>query len=449
MKKNRNRALIATLCAAVAFASAGAISNGAYADGLSRIYVYDSTTSTSCNLYHETDTTADCAASYGSYDTTTGVLTLGADVNGKSINIVDVSNPGNSYTIKSTGDVSANLSTPSYATITFDLGEHSWTQNDEDSYINMPAYGTTIIKSGTLNLVSKLSNNVLQIDGGAINTNAILAEDEAKIATTGNIDAKIFEMNGGVLNMKNVDLRVEDTIDINDGEITIENKYGMGGGVIRLSGSGDVEFNLNDGSVTLDAKGYSRDGINAISTGDGSVTININGGALNINNTEKGISADAMTSKDAKVNFNGGVSTFKNSADYAVKIDHLDDPEHAIAFGEGIGIIEPKLYVFWIDENWAEGEEYGQTGIVAENTLTIAEGGKVTRHYGWEIGYDDNDTEEEESDLKVPDTGMFSGENGNGMIMVISLGLLALVSVVVYAVQYAVRRYYNNMKFRK
>lgn len=452
-KRIKTGTQVAVLCAVAALGGVYAFGNGAYADAGSQlsISVYDGTTS--CYIY-DASYEADCDASYGSYNIDTSTLTLGTGVNGKSVRVSDLSNPGNSYVIKSTADISASLSTPSYATITFDLGEYSWTQNDsESSYLSMPTYGTTIMKSGTLNLISQFTNYNLQIDGGTINTNAVIDSSDRKEMTTGDVKAETFVMNGGVLNMKNGELEINNA-SINDGELMIENPYGLGG-VVSVSGSGDVDFNLNGGSVTIDAKGMSKSGIDISSYNNGNVTVNINGGVLNIKNTETGISAGGVASKNTKINFNGGVSTFKDSSRYAIKLDYSDDPENAIAFGEDMGIVEPNLYVFWVDENYYEGER-GQAGIVAENTLTIAEGGTVRRYYGWEIGDGDGEDESElevpntdKSSPKTPDTGVFSGEGNNGIVAMISLGLLALVSGVAYVAGYIVKRCRGGVRFQK
>lgn len=374
----------------------------------------------------------DCEESYGSYDVATGTLTLGAGVNGKSVHIVDISEPGNSYTIKASADISAGLSTPGYATVTFDLENHSWTQPTEDpKFFTMPTYGTTIVKSGTINMVDMFSNNNLTITGGSVNMSGNSA------VATGGVSAGVFTMNGGSLNIENGDLEIKTNAEINGGEIDIKNKYGFGG-CIYLSTAEGAEFNLNGGIVTVDAEGSSRSGIE----GSSNNVVTINGGKLNINNSAYGVH---LNGKNSKINFNGGTTTIKNSSRYAVDLRYVNDPENAIGFKDGIGIVEPNLYVFWEDDkngttNW--------TGIVAEDTLTIAEGGKVRRHYGWDIGDGDSD-DNEESDLKVPDTGIFSSENSSAMIVAISMGALAALTGGAYAISYIVKRYGARAKFLK
>lgn len=433
MKKKTS---VAIACLATVAAGVGFVPNGVYADasGLSRIYVYESsaTSTTSCNLYYAGGE-ADCNETFGSYDAGNNVLTLGSGVNGKSVYIVDSSETGNTYTIKANSDISAAFSLPSYATINFDLENYSWTEPTTDSnFFNTPSYGKVVFNSGTFNFVDMLSANELEINGATINTSG------TQLITTGNIKAKKFTMNSGIVSMENGDLEVDDSLDINGGTINVTNPYGSGG-CIYIGSTNSTKLNMTGGVVTLDAEGYSRSGIYA-SSGKSNV-VTISGGELIIKNTDNGFN---IVGEGSKLNFNGGVTKIINSGTYAVDMRDTSDPENDIAFGSGMGILEPGVHVFWIDDNWTSSDDTNWTGIVASGeTVTIAEGGTVVRHYGWEIGNN------EKNDVKVPNTGVFSVENGGVMMAMISVGVLAAVSCVVYVVSYIAKRCKSGVRFNR
>ena len=194
------------------------------------------------------------------------------------------------------------------------------------------------------------------------------------------------------------------------------------------------------GTVVLDAKDGGRSGIYGSRE---NIIVNINGGSLNINNATYGVS---LNGGDNKINFNGGTTIIKNPETYAVDLRHLDDPENAISFGQGMGIKEPNLYVFWEDE---EIGIMGWTGIVAEDILTIAEGGTVKKYYGWDIGEIDPEVDDDVTDVKVPDTGVFSSENGGVIVAAVSLGAVELLAGGLYGIRYAIERRSMRVGFQK
>ena len=249
--KKQDKFLALTACVVTAMAGVNLVCGASIhaAGGSSRVYVYDAnagTTGASCDLYNSDGTSPDCDASYGSYNATTGVLTLGTGVNNKTVNIVDASNPGKSYTIKASGNITASLSTPSYATITFDLGKYSWTGTANDS-INMPVYGSTVVKSGTLNFIKNFSNNSLRIDGGTVNMGKGTSE-----LSDGSISAKVFEMNGGAIKTADGNSEITTSGEINDGDINIAYSHGLGG-CLELGGVGS-KLDLNGGDCCIGRK---------------------------------------------------------------------------------------------------------------------------------------------------------------------------------------------------
>ena len=163
--------------------------------------------------------------------------------------------------------------------------------------------------------------------------------------------------------------------------------------------------------------------------------LTIDGGNITIDGFKWGIDGG-----NSKIYFNGGTTTIKNSTMHTIWIVPAADPENDIVFGDGMGI-KGDTYVFYDDES---------TGIADSGNVVITEGYTYRKHYGWEtIGGDSNSGDESESSIKVPNTGIFSGENGGAIIMAISMGALAAVAGGAYVASYAIRRRSVRAKFLK
>ena len=121
------------------------------------------------------------------------------------------------------------------------------------------------------------------------------------------------------------------------------------------------------------------------------------------------------------------------------------DPENDIVFGEGMGIVEKAAYVFWDDSTSTPN-----TGIVDDGIVTIKKGYTYRRHYGYEENDGDTDGDSNDgSTPKVPDTGVFSGEDGGVMMIAISLGTLTAVMGGIYIVAYVAKRKKSSVKFNR
>ncbi len=444
--KNKKRYLstlsAVTLCSATLIGAGLYPIGSAYAaydetDPLS-IYIYDSSSSVSCSLYN--NSSDPCEASYGTYDATERVLTLGSSVNGKSLNITRQGSvePNTVYTIKTTADIEASIGITGGILAQFDFDGHSFSiPTDSNYYLSLPNEEATgvVFASGTYNLDYYIDASIVAITGGTVNltnTNHVLAK--------GNVNADIFTISDGSLNITNGDLKVKDYIGIWGGTVNINNPYGYGA-AISLAND-EAEFDMSAGTVSIDVGGTVKDAINGY--GDNQ-TFNISGGNLNINNASNGIAFE----RGSTITFDGGTTTIKNSGRRAVLIDESTDPENAISFGEDIGIKEPNLYVFWVDEDYDEGDNT-DTGIVATDTLTVAEGYTYRKVYGWEIGDGSDDVEvPNTSDVKAPDTGIFSGLTDKTTATIISLGAIATVSGLIYSIAYLVKRLTARVKFNK
>lgn len=444
MKKVRKVSALAA-CAATLAVGAGLLNGGgAYADGgLTSIGVGNvGEGSQTCYLYYTGTSSSPnmCDATYGSYDAATSTITLGSGINEKSLQVNDSSESGNSYTIKTTSDISLEIfGTSLKATLLFDLGSYSL--SGYGSGIRFPANGSVTLKSGTLNLSGSLGSvDDFTMESGLLN---ITETDETRALVVDNL----FTMNGGKIKTKNAQFDVYNKAVINGGNIemdfTNDGLIGVQYG-FQLNGlNSTTEFDMNGGSVSISNGKY---GIWATLK---STTINISGGELDISNTDEGI----ISSAGGNINFNGGITTISGSKEFAVDLRDSDDPKNDIAFGAEMGIMEPKFYVFWQDEKYS-GENsvgYNWTGIVASNaTVTIAEGGTVRRVYGWEIGDDNSeDIADGGSSVKVPNTGIFSGENAGAMIVAVSMGTLAALAGGAYVISYAVKRHSARVKFLK
>ncbi len=440
MKKRKNKVLASVVTAGAVMGLAGvflATSSSTFAasGGITRIYVYDSSASTAatCNIYHPSDSSANCNTSYGNYDATNSILTLGSGINNKTVLITSSTSSAETITINATSNISANLSTQSEDNLIFDLRNYSWTQLSGDtSYISFPESGVTEWKSGTLNKTTALSSGELKISGGVINTKG------TNNATDGDVSAKTLTMTGGKLNMLNGDLKIKNKGQINGGELTINNPYGMGG-LIELGVVEPAEFILNGGTVSLDAGGHSRKGIN--STSGSSVTIN--GGSLNIDKVGEGI---FLYGPDSSIDFQGGTTTIKNATTYALRVQKVSDYEAALSFGANMGIMESGLYVYY--DHYDDNLSLYETGISGTAKVTIGEGGNVIRKAGWEIGDIDSDINGE-SGLMVPNTGSFSEENKGAIAAMISVASITIVSLIAFVTWYILKRYSARASFGK
>ena len=101
--------------------------------------------------------------------------------------------------------------------------------------------------------------------------------------------------------------------------------------------------------------------------------------------------------------------------------------------------IKEDTYVFY-------GSVSEGTGIADPGEVTIAKGYTYRKHYGWEDIDDDTKTG---SDVKVPDTGVFSGDSNGVMVAAISVGAVITLAVGTMATYCLMRHHNGNIKFQK
>lgn len=429
--KGKNKVVLAGAACAVSLGM-GLVSNCVYADttGLTRIYAWGGSVDDSCDYYNVNSNSSNvpCDSTYGSYDSSNNTLTLGSGIDGRQVYILDSSTTAvNTYTIKASSDIEAALVAPDNANITFDLENHTLTQPEGQlSPFGMPSEsGEVVWKSGKLSMSSILGVKDITIENGEIEfegDNGMLVDGD-------------LTMNNGTL--------ATDHLFINNGNVTINggaiNVIGKGdsAGILFSSDSGHT-FNLNNGEINIASNNSKQPGISA----SGKVTTNINGGEMNISGVDNGI---ILVGETAAINFEGGVTTIKNSSRHALYAGKVANYENAIAFGENMGIIEPELYIFYEETN----DNQYSTGVIAPDTLTIAQGGTVRRVHGYRTPDSDGKASGEQSyDFKVPNTGAFSSSNSAAFVAV-SLASLAAVSGALYAIRYALKRRSSRVGFKK
>ncbi len=397
MKKTK---FLAPLALTAAIAAGGFIGGNTYAaGGLEDIrIVHDAGNGQyeSCYLYTTSSNSAytACDSSEGSFNTADNIITLGvlAD-NAYALNIDGTSQ--NPITIKATNDLDINIS--SYSDIILDLGENELSAR---TYANINNEGGTLtLKSGTFSSVFSKCNIV--INGGTFNT---LTETHATIDN--------LTINGGTYSSSK--------------DIFLYGNMKVTGGVLSASNiiinANNTSLEISGGEVNL-ANGYS-----AISSSLENTTLTISGGKLNIKNSKNGI----RLYRNSVINFNGGVTTIENAPTYAIVIEHAADAENDIKFATGMGIKEPHTYVFWTDDTF-DAAYANQTGIVTNSkTVTIAEGYTVNKFKGWEIGTVDFD--DDDSPVKVPDTGANSNEEGGNALAIFAASTFVVLGVFALAI---------------
>ena len=456
MKRHKNylKALSAVVMG-VTIVGAGFISSsGVYAEGAgsspeqqndsgdSLRIIVDQGDSSYCSIFGDTSV-EHCDESYGTYglslEDNLYVLNLNPAINGKGIYITinDQSSQDDpnltstpSFVIRASGDIKTDISMTGEMTATFDLGEYSWDTN-LFGVLSTKNSAALAFKSGIFN-AEAISAPIVAISGAKVN----LTDKDHNLAS--GIDSSVFWMNGGSLKITDNAIVVGQRFEILGGEITINNPYGTGGNIELINDN--AGFYMDGGSISIDSGGNTL--LAGVCSYGENTTVEINGGVLNISNSSNGISL----AQGGTIDFNGGTTTIKNSTSRAVVIDQAADPENDIAFGEGMGIKESDATVFWVKEGDEYAIEHSVTGIVDEGLTTIAKGYDVNRVHGWGINYAD---EEEESDVKTPDTGIFSGETEQSTLLAISLGMVAATTSILGLALYAAKRFAARAKFNK
>lgn len=447
MKKISRRSCVAA-CATLALLASGSmfLGNKVHAAANEIIYLKQGDTA-DCYLYDSSSTETICDAQYGTYDAANSTLTIGEAAKNANIRFVSIDET-KTYTIKAATNIETNLSTLKGNYI-FDIGNHTWTIA-EDAVFTMPQTGSVLFKSGTYNISNYIDTDTLKIEGATINMlNPEKTENGQTVVdmSNGSVTANSFIINSGSLSIKNNGLRVKESMKLQNGSITITNKYGIRSNLAFGGTSASDTFEITGGSLSIDSGNSPKSGINF------GGNMKIAGGTINISNSQIGIEASC----DSKIAFNDGTTTIKNSSRYAFyhkgtceKTTDTTELEQRLlgmlTFGDGMGIKEPDLHIFLENESSA----YGTMGIVAKNTLTIAKGydnRKVVK--GWEIGYGEPEDENIEvpntSDkgIKAPNTG--SMDTNHKTIAIVATAVFMPISLVV---GYLATKLYNRRKNR-
>ena len=428
--KTQTKICTAVACAATFMMGASLIGGGGTTLAVGgHDYVYFKTRAngaqepTICKFY-DSSTAYDydeCSASYGSYNNTTKTLTLGAGINNLPNGRVEVGIDG--ITISASADIESSIYAATLG-LTLDFGNYSFTDvpynvTDSSSVSESDFGDDLIIENGTFN-VSRISvSGPLEISGGTINI-----DSDPVIAVS---MKESFKMSGGTINISGCEMAIDSKDNATDfemlgGTINAANIATLGiGGMDDFAVSGGT-INLKSASTPAGFGIYLQEGKD----------LTIGGGDITIDGFKWGISGD-----NSRIYFNGGTTTIKNSNKHTIWIVPAKDPENDIVFGDGMGIKED-TYVFYDDNS---------TGIADPGNVTITEGYTYRRHYGWETI--DGDSDDDESDIKVPDTGVFSSKNGGAIIVAVSLGIVTVLAGGFYALRYAIKRHRINIGFQK
>lgn len=428
MKKQKKISVLVA-CAAVAAAGYSFMANGGIASAAGHEYIYFKTRSegvqdvTICKFYDSSTASNydDCDVSYGSYDSTSKTLTLGSGINNLPNGRVEISTNGVVVTANANIESAINAALMG---ITLDFGSYSFTdvpyKITDSSTISESDFGNDlVIESGAFNIPRISVSGPLEISGGIININS-----NPVIAVS---MKESFKMSGGTINISECGMAIDSKDYASDFEMT--------GGTINVADIATSGVNGMDNIIisdgTLNLKSASAPAGFGFSLKKGK-DLTIDGGEITIDGFKWGISGN-----NSKIYFNGGTTIIKNSVMHTIWIVPAVDPENDIVFSNGMGIKED-TYVFYDDNS---------TGIAEPGNVTIAEGYSYRKHYGWETI--DGDTDNDESDVRVPDTGAFGGESGGVVAIMASLGAVVALAAGLYAVKYAVKRRQINIGFQK
>ena len=418
MKKSK---LILPVLAPAMVLAGSLLANNTYAaeTGL-RIDVTDSSSNT-CEIYQFgvepfNSLNAACEESYGSYDPETSTLTIGEGSNGKTVYIYGVSADG-SVTVKRDGEIHLT-ELHSTRELEFDF--------ESEAKDNMPLFddllieeivgdgedadhlpGSFTLKSGDFHLAKSTTFADVVLEKGNLSSDDYITVDSIEIKK------------GASLNINNGSLLVNESAKVSGGSLAI-----LGGEsaahAITLSGE-EASFSMTDGTVVLEGANVMNShgiGSNA-GNKNGNQSFTISGGKISMKNYNYGI----KFSRAGEATFNGGTATFEEMSGQAVLIAGKDkDLSKAISLGKDMTISEADSIYY------KEGVLQNEAGIKGKGDITITK----------KAADDDEDApgsagDDEESDVKVPDTGTLEDAKTSGALSIFAASTFVLLSVIALA----------------
>ncbi|MBR2658455.1 hypothetical protein IKD57_00970 [Candidatus Saccharibacteria bacterium] len=437
MKKQK---LILPMLAPAMILAGGLLANNTYATETGMRIEAKKAGVVTCEIYQNGDGSFihifdPCDASFGSYDSDSSTLTLGAGIEGYSLQILGVYSDGN-VTLKSTEGVNLDgiltdrdlvYDNAGKTITTTGLGSFGETLNDD---------GNLIVEAGTLTIESDnnsstsfedviINDGVLNIGGGFINASSITLNG-GELNATRTIYTDDLTVNGGDLTMQDDTIGIANKIEIKDGSITAKSTGENIGITFRKNNASYVQ---TGGAVEIEGNGGTmQDGIRGFMTG--SNTITISDGTLTIKNVSEGINLK----NNSVINFNGGTTKIEKTKTHAIWIQGPEAPKDAIRFAEGVGIKEEGISVFWDNGDYATES---QAGIYAPEVVTITSGYDHDEEEGApDIPSDvtpSDDEDSKKSDVKVPDTGASTNSEKGGALSIFAASTFILLSVIALA----------------
>ena len=398
----RNKIIKAAVLLMIPFAIIAIHCDRSYAEGggLSELRAIDRDTGQTCHLAGHT--TNICDPSIATFEDNDGahILTINSDNMEYMVNFSsdDRGDDGYNLTIKASRDVSDIMLCGSGGNMfTFDLGEgHTF-----NGITNTCNSVDVVIKSGTINdRVGHIYDFV--IDGGVYNNSGTFAK------------SRNFVMNGGEVNITSQDFYpYNGQYVINKGsKLTLDARYGTTGitGKVIINGGtveatdfrvvGDLE--INGGVTNLKRLYVTQD-------------FTINKGQLAITCDNQLCRRTLNYPSPVQVGeafFNGGITTIYSNEEstYAILTDN------GLNLGLGVKILEDGVT---IEKGEVYGNDYEQEYISATSVVTIAGANDP----------DPSDDTDDESDIKVPDTGTINSKEG-GAFAIFAMSTSVILAII-------------------
>ena len=297
--------------------------------------------------------------------------------------------------------------------------------------------GVTIIESGTLKLqnCSGAFSNMkdITVNGGSVEINNV-----NEVAYT-NEAPRNFNISGGLYraNVRSgAGIRADESINISGGEVYVNGSYYA------------IEMTEQFQSIGSNNKRI----------------FSISGGLLDIESGTLGGIKVAYINSESYIDFSGGTIIFHNNTigknGPLAMIAYREENDKNIILGKKMNVYPEGMSV---QVTSAEGM-IGYSGYAyylasKTDTAVITDDPTKIPDYTEELpdeipetsgGEEEaEETAEEESDVKTPDTGIFSGETEQSTLLAISLGAVAATTSVLGLALYATKRFAARAKFNK
>lgn len=359
-----------------------------------------------------------------------------------------------------------------------------------DARIEIKDSGQLEISNGTFNDAvvassdSYVGNTSIKISGGVFNNIVYAHDNNSLLDISGGTFNYSVSFEGKTANIS--DGTFNDGIGITNGTVGISNgtfnNYVSFGGAVSATISGGTFFKnvynsigasmvINSGTFNDSVSSNGDDEINGgtfkgtLFVGNTDSSLVINGGTFNDINAISYDERSSLTITDGKfmkgfsiglekLSITGG--TFYNGATnsdgwMALILEYPDVQEYSITggtflnTGDDYGVLMAIKTVTPPTLDSIKSLFAGGT-VLSGTVIDLSEEKEGSSYWSY---IRKQKTDADGVDVKVPDTGMFGGENQNGIVAMISVGLIALASGIAYISGYIVKRYRGRVGFKK